>query len=377
LKPRFRSKDLIYDIEIRELIQHALAFEAEFNRAKLNQAKFNQASHAAATAGLDWYPHDSFGTLSVLDQLLTSRERFLGTLIGKEPVVDVGCADGALSFVFESLGVEVHAIDNPPTNYNGMRGVRALKKALGSSVRIFAADLDSHFALPVDRCGLAVFFGILYHLKNPFGVLESLAARARYCLLSTAITRCAPGRGADLHGLPVAYLAGRDGLKGDETNYWIFTEAGLRVLVDRTGWDVCDWMVTGDSGATLWDTQSDERVFCLLRSRAFEPASRSQLLSGWHALENNAWRWTAKRFSIAVASAGTLTLRCTIPQSLHLPVILKYGESSTVFDSPGDHEVSVRVEPGVIEFEVDRCLAPDATDSRERGLIVRGVAITP
>jgi hypothetical protein len=40
-------------------------------------------------------------------------------------------------------------------------------------------------------------------------------------------------------------------LKGDETNYWIFTEAGLRVLVDRSGWDICDWMVTSDSGATL------------------------------------------------------------------------------------------------------------------------------
>ncbi len=290
--------------------------------------------------------------------------------------MDVGCADGVLSFVFEALGAKVHAIDNPPTNYNGMRGIKALKKALRSSVQIESVNLDSQFVLPVKRCGLALFFGILYHLKNPFGALEALAACARYCLLSTAVTRFAPDQRTDLRDIPLAYLADRDGLKGDETNYWIFTEAGLRVLLERTGWEVCSWLTTHDAGATLWGTQRDERVFCLLRSRAFEPIQRSQLLSGWHALENNAWRWTAKSFSIAVASPCTLTLHCTVPDSLHPPVRLKWAENETVLPAPGDYPVAIRVDAGILEFEVDPCLAPDSTDSRDRGLIVRGVDIS-
>ena len=127
------------------------------------------------------------------------------------------------------------AIDNPPTNYNRMAGVEALKIALDSSVRIESLDLDGPFQLPVRRCGLALCFGILYHLKNPYSVLETLAASANYCLLSTAITRFAPDQQTEVNHLPVAFLAGRDGLRGDETNYWIFTETGLRTLVDRSG----------------------------------------------------------------------------------------------------------------------------------------------
>jgi tRNA (mo5U34)-methyltransferase len=364
LKPRFRSAGLIYDIEIRELIEYALAFEAELLKLK----------QSSALLGFDWYPHDSFGTLSVLDQLITGKERFLGTLLGAEPLLDVGCADGALSFVFDSLGAKVHAIDHPPTNYNEMRGVKLLKKALRSSVRIDSVDVDSRFVLPGDRYGLALFFGILYHLKNPFGALETLAARARYCLLSTAITRFSRDHRTDLQNMALAFLAGRDGLKGDETNYWIFTEEGLRVLVDRTGWEVCDWMVTADPDATLWGTQRDERVFCLLRSRAFEPMVRSQLLHGWHALENNAWRWTEKQFSIAMEAPGTLTLKCTIPSALPLPVKLNWAGGSTVFQAWGDHDVNLRVGAGKIDFQVDPCLTGNSSDARERGLIVRSVS---
>ncbi len=366
LKTRFRSPGLIYDIQIDELIQYALAFEQELQVVK----------REAAPAGFDWYPHDSFGTLSALDGLLTGRERFARTLLGEEPVLDLGCADGALSFVFESLGAKVHAIDNPPTNFNGMRGVKALKKALRSSVSLHSMDVDAHFDLPSERYGLTLFLGILYHLKNPFGVLEALAGRTRYCLLSTAITRFAPDQKTDLRAVPLAYLAGRDGLKGDETNYWIFSEAGLRALVDRTGWEICDWMVAADPEATLWGVQRDERVFCLLKSRAFEPVRRSQLLHGWHALENDAWRWTRRRFSVAVESSGTLTLKCTVPAAARSPIRLTGAGQVVEFPSPGDYQTCFPVDAGVIEFEVNPSLSPDSTDGRERGIIVRAVELS-
>ncbi len=255
----------------------------------------------------------------------------------------------------------VYAIDHPPTNFNGMRGVRALKEALGSSVRIAEADLDRRFRLPARRCGLALFFGILYHLKNPFGALETLAAGARYCLLTTAIARFTPDRRIDMRDAPLAWLAGRDGLKGDETNYWIFSETGLRTLVDRAGWDVCDWMVTGDSGATLWGAEPDLRVFCLLRSRAFPEMRRTQLLAGWHKLENQAWRWTARRFSMALEETGTVTLRLTAPDFLPAPVALTAASNGVpilrrVFPRPGNHDFTFHADAGTVEFELDHAL---------------------
>jgi SAM-dependent methyltransferase len=292
----------------------------------------------------------------------------------------VGCGDGALAFFLESLGYTVYAIDNPPTNFNGMRGVRALREAFDSKVRIAEADLDRRFRLPARRCGLALFFGILYHLKNPFGALEALAASARYCLLTTMIARVTPDRRIDMRDAPLAWLAGRDGLKGDETNYWIFSEAGLRTLVDRAGWDVCDWMVAGDAGEAVGGAEPDLRIFCLLRSRAFPELRRTQLLAGWHKLENQAWRWTARRFSIALEKAGTVTLRLTAPDFLPAPVALSATVNGVpalrrVFPHPGDHDFTFQAEKGVVEFEVDNALAPTAQDGRERGFIVRAVEV--
>ena len=349
-KRRLRPRPLIQQLEIRDIAARALAF----------QERLRQAKSEVAPPDPGWYPWDSFGTLTLLDKLLTGRRRFLEPLIGDHPVLDLGCGDGDLAFLFESLGCRVCAIDNPPTNYNRMAGVEALKTALDSSVRIESLDLDGPFHLPVRRCGLALCFGILYHLKNPYSVLETLAASANYCLLSTAITRFAPDQQTEVNHLPVAFLAGRDGLRGDETNYWIFSETGLRTLVDRSGWDVCDWLVVGAEDSVLWNTQRDERVFCLLRSRAFAAAPVTQLVDGWHILENGAWRWTKRRFSLIVApGAQRLNLKVTVPPNLELPLTLTAhaaGEllATHTLTQPGDFDCVQILPPGaevLVEFE--------------------------
>ena len=203
--------------------------------------------------------------------------------------------------------------------------------------------------------------------------MEALARRARYCLLTTAITSYAPDQRTQVGDLPAAFLAGRDGLRGDETNYWIFTEAALRILVERTGWNVQGWQVVDDDASTLWGTQRDQRVICLLRSRVRPPVERSQLLAGWHALENGAWRWTARRFSISLAVAARVTLRCTVPEILTAPVMIAANGVSKTFARPGEYEFAVNGDRGVLEFELDRALAPEERDRRERGIVVRAV----
>jgi len=146
--------------------------------------------------------------------------------------------------------------------------VREIKAALGAAVELFERDLDGRFTLPEARYGLALFLGTLYHLKNPFYALEAVARQARYCLLSTRVARVAGGGQVNFHDLPMAYLLDAGEANADSTNYWIFSEAGLRRLLHRSGWDVLAWTATGDTQASEpARREADERAFCLLESR--------------------------------------------------------------------------------------------------------------
>jgi len=145
--------------------------------------------------------------------------------------------------------------------------VRALKESLGSDIRVHEVDLDSQFRLPDSDYGLVFFFGILYHLKNPYFVLEELAKRADYCLLSTRVARQTPDGGAHIGPYPLAYLVGETELNGDHTNYWIFSEGGLRRILRRTGWLVEAYVTLGNTvSSDPVHAEADERAFCLVKS---------------------------------------------------------------------------------------------------------------
>src|SRR6266702_2415300 len=162
-------------LDIRKLAGKAASFQGRIGAI--------QASLPAT--GFEWYPYDSLGNFFVLADLLTGERQFLLDLIGDAPVLDVGCGDGHIAFFLESLGCRVIAVDNPQTNFNQMQGVRALRAALRSEIEIVEQDIDYNFSLPDTQCSVALLLGVLYHLKNPFSVLETLLARARYCILST------------------------------------------------------------------------------------------------------------------------------------------------------------------------------------------------
>jgi len=215
-----------------------------------------------------WYGYDIMGNLVHLERLLSGANRTLFGRLGNKAVADIGCADGDLGFFLETLGFEIDFIDWPATNWNGMRGVRRLTGLLGSRAQVHAVDLDDYFKMPRQQYELVLFLGILYHLKNPFYVLERLARTARHCLVSTRVFRLAP-TGEDLSKFNVGYLLAADESEnGDATNYWIFTVPGLRRLCERSGWEVLDFMTVGDCKASdPHSTAHDERAFALLRSR--------------------------------------------------------------------------------------------------------------
>ena len=232
------------------------SFEKELNQKKLS-IKPNSF----------WYPYGILNNLTHLDNLLTGENRDIMNLINKKPVLDIGSADGDLSFFLESLGINVDIIDHPLTNFNMMEGVRLLKTALNSSVEIHDLDVDSRFAMPLKSYSLILLLGTLYHLKNPYYILETLSKSGNYCLLSTRITKFSPDKKTNLSSLPVAYLVEPLESNNDPTNYWMFSKKGLERIIERTGWKIIDFMTVGNTvDSDPASNKGDERAFCLLKS---------------------------------------------------------------------------------------------------------------
>lgn len=251
-------------------------------RARDFSRVLDEKKRKLSPSGFDWYPYGTMYNFATLDRLLQGANRRALPQPDDGPVADIGAADGDSAFFLESLGYRVHAIDYAPTNYNSCRAIRLLKQSLDSKVEILEVDLDSQFVLPAQEYALVFFLGILYHLKNPYFALEALARRARCAFISTRITRYNVARSGvdrsarvnrervELADVPVAYLVAPDETNNDATNFWMFTDAGLRRILDRTGWDVLDYMTVGNTRDSDPATQAgDERAFCYVRSRHF------------------------------------------------------------------------------------------------------------
>ncbi len=360
--------------DVREIGRQAILFEKHLNEVK----------ESLAPLGINWYPYRTLTIFPILDKVLTGPRRHLLELAAGDPILDVGCGDGAVSFFLESLGCDVRAIDGFHSNHNSMRGFTELRTALKSSVPIEVIDLDSQFRLSEDIYGLAMFFGVLYHLKNPFYILETLAARARYCLLSTRIAQQTPS-GTSMQKEPFAYLLDPSESNDDATNYWIFSEVALRRLLSRTGWDLLDFHVMGvDRGSEPARLDRDQRAFCLLKSRIC-PQYWVKLLEGWHPLEQTSFRWTERRFSVELKRPPLVNLstfrfdfRLTFPG----PVILNVKVNGidlpgATYSAEGEHSYSAKLPRQAlkntsirIDFEVDKCLPSGALDERELALLV-------
>jgi tRNA (mo5U34)-methyltransferase len=245
-----------------------LTIEELQEQIKPFRKQLQEIKNSNANEGFTWFGYDALGNVEVLNSLLTGKNRELINNIVGQHVADIGAADGDLSFFLESMGINAHIIDFGPTNWNGLQGAHTLKKLLNSNVDIYDVDLDSQFLLPFENYELIFFLGILYHLKNPFYALERLSKATRYLILSTRIANLSRQNGIDYTTEPMAYLLAPDELNNDATNYWIFSDAGLRRLVQRTGWEIRDFVSLGVHDlATPQDLNRDQRAFMLLESR--------------------------------------------------------------------------------------------------------------
>ena len=337
----------------------------------------------------DWYPFDTLSCVPTVTELISRDFDVVAADIAGRPVADIGCADGDLAMLFAGWGADVDAIDYAPNNYNRMLGVRTLSRVLGLPVRTYDINLDHDFKLPQDVYGLTLFLGILYHLKNPYAVLEQLAFQTRWCILSTRIAQVTPTVRARVENEPVAYLADGREIGNDATNYWVFSAGGLFRILQRTRWAIVASKRIGcliDSSPI--DPQGDERMFVLLKSRVHFPDLHVRLAEGWHPMEG-AFRWTAKKFALEVVlplekpfsgfalsifvprqvvQAGRIVFSCKIRDQV--VGTAEYGAGG-FYEFSGELPPFALHEPVLrLDFTVESEFVSDESDGRELGICV-------
>lgn len=244
--------------------------------------------------GIARYPYQTLDNLSLLEKLFAAANLEPAQILGPGKILDVGCGDGDLGLYFSSLNHAVDFIDFEETNQNQMRMVRALAQRLPGKHTVQNIDIDRGLG-PIDSTySLAIAFGLLYHLKNPFLMLGDLATRASFAVVSTRIVDAAMLP----ESLASAYLVSDHELGQDNTNYWLFNSAGFARLAERSGWTVLSRIRFGNLHTGDASTQ-DAREGLLLASR-YSVFGEARLTHGLHRVEFESFRWTYPQFGIEV-----------------------------------------------------------------------------
>lgn len=258
---------------LHKLYEESPLFAARFDKLKTQNPQIR------------WYPHRSIDKVHLISMVANYFDKVeVGFLSERPKIVDVGAADGDLSFLFESVGCDVVAIDNPPSNYNDCIGIRSMKQIISSNVTLVEKDIDYDFSID-GQYDLILFLDILYHLRNPLGTLISLCQFGRYLILTTRIFEAAVN-GKPVTNAPYAYLlAPFEAAQNDPTNYWMFTEIALERLLQRSGWQILNRVYFGYNGndSSPFDPKKDKRVVCLCeRVQSFEKLKYGHVIGSGH-----------------------------------------------------------------------------------------------
>ena len=123
-----------------------------------------------------------------------------------------------------------------------------------------------------------------------------------------------------------------------------------------------------------------------------DPKTATQLISGFYGIEQNAWRWTARRFTLvlrpplgAAQKGATLQLRLTVP-SVIVEKLKTIALSATIdgasfppetYTQAGDYTYTRDVAPALlagqsvrVDFQLDKSIPPAGADLRDLGLVV-------
>jgi hypothetical protein len=144
--------------------------------------------------------------------------------------------------------------------------------------------------------------------------------------------------------------------------------------------------------------QTDEGVSSLLSVvHMADPNAAPQLVKGFHAVEQNAWRWTMGAFTVvlrpprdAATKGAVLNLKLSVPDPVinKLKAVTLSAMAGTQrlapesYTQPGEYEYTRDVDASVlkndsvsIEFTLDKFLAAGEVDGRELGIVVSSVGL--
>ncbi|HVB92895.1 MAG TPA: DUF1698 domain-containing protein [Acidimicrobiales bacterium] len=151
-------------------------------------------------------------------------------------VLDIGCAEGFFSFEAERRGAtEVVAIDSFP---GSIRRFNICRNALGSKAEAHLASVYDLNPKSFGTFDLVMYFGVLYHLRNPLLSLQKIASVASGTLLlqTLGFERASLGEMSVAQFHPFGIMTGPPGNPmQDTTVFWIPNRACIRDMLLHVG----------------------------------------------------------------------------------------------------------------------------------------------
>jgi tRNA (mo5U34)-methyltransferase len=188
-------------------------------------------------------------------------------------LLDVGARDGFFSFVAESRGADVLAIDSMAPEH--LKGFATAASLLGSSVELKTLNVYNVSPKTVGKFDMIFFLGVLYHLRDPMLALDKLwevaKPGAQIWVESHTIDRglldLASGEygrlasvAPELTDVPLAQFYPKDTLGGNFTNWWGPNLAGLRAMVESAGFETVRSRLIGSRGLVVARKVEDDRT---------------------------------------------------------------------------------------------------------------------
>lgn len=198
-----------------------------------------------------WLPYDGGGCMQTpgivdhcLPKIATERFGIPEVLLGKT-VLDVGAFDGYFSFLAESRGADVRAIDSMQDCSNLKHAHEPFKlaaKVLGSKVKLLPTSLKDYdhyygfddFGEDVNTAkrDIVFYFGVLYHCDDPISELRALrSVTNEYAIIETAVYKAQNV----ITMWDNELWKFRPGHNGDPTNKWYPTIPALRTALLHVG----------------------------------------------------------------------------------------------------------------------------------------------
>lgn len=157
---------------------------------------------------------------------------FCDAVAGKR-VLDIGAWDGFFSFEAERRGAaDILATDHfcwSGPGWGDKRGFDHAHARFGSRVRSLDLDIEHHRATDLGQFDMVLLLGVLYHVTDPYRILQSAAAMCTDHLVIETVTalRHEP--------MPAMRLFTELELNEDPTNYWAPNILALREMCRRFG----------------------------------------------------------------------------------------------------------------------------------------------